>query len=65
LNSEVGAEKNSTLGSRIEASNVGLSSNENANQLSGGTSEKNSTLGSKIDGGIEDLNVEWYEMCYW
>lgn len=58
LNSEVGAEKNSTLGSRIEASNVGLSSNENANQLSGGTSEKNSTSGSKIDGGIEGLNVE-------
>lgn len=54
LNSEVGAEKNSTLGSRIEASNVGLSSNENA----GGTSEKNSTLGSKIDGGIEGLNLK-------
>jgi stress-induced morphogen len=54
LNSEVGAEKNSTLGSRIEASNVGLSSDENA----GGTSEKNSTLGSKIDGGIEGLNLE-------
>lgn len=54
LNSEVGAEKNSTLGSRIEASNVGLGSNENA----GGTSEKNSTLGSKIDGGIEGLNLK-------
>ncbi|PRQ35008.1 putative BolA protein [Rosa chinensis] len=48
LNSQVGG---------IEGSSVGLSSNENAEQLSS-TSEKISILGSRINGGIESVNVE-------